>query len=445
MRPQQDKIIQKHNILCSQEKLLSCRLHCRYDVAGHEVESDTPSEGSLHNTAEKLHGSAGQGRTEGGYRGRALRPAPEAPQSSGDTKIRAPQGLPDHARPLPRASAPNRAAPGPPVGPEPAHAAPGLPKVPDVTRTAPKPPSKPLTTQAQVTQGIPDLIRAVPDGNVISHQGQGQVQGQIQPEVPLRAAPVLPEEARQVRKPKPTPPPRVQLQDLPAHSEVAMPLQVRFPEKENSGQAGKKKGPERPVPPKGVAKTPEDKRDTKSEARVVAEQPRKDNTLVELERNQDEPRQRKPSRPAPEAPNTKQTGAKVGETSAKQDNQVLGGGKPTPAARAPKTPAPQQQQQYCCIENMQSDRTQNAQCSCASGEGGRLLEGLEGPYTGSSDEEAAANLSKPRPLPKPSLHPPSKKQPPPTKKKPTRSYEDLTPPEEGAPPRYDDLVPPKSK
>ena len=321
-----------------------------------------------------------------------------------------------------------------------------MPRVPP-TRTAPETPKDQVTPTAlepsrkapgvptnsgksKVKQGIhpgvPDLIRATPDSHKARQPEKkpGQGQGHCQSEVKLRPAPVLPEVARQARmSDKPVPPAKVHLPDPPPHTEVAMRLTVGMADGmdrdgQTRGQVGKKKGPLRPAPPKdGVP----------SQENVSAVVTETTNVRSQQKNMENSPRGRKPPRPAPEAPLKTSAGEQIsGASSGTKGTENPA--KPTPSVRPSKLSSnQQQQQQYCCIEGRQGA---SGQCSCAAGEGSGQVEGHEGPYTGGSDDELATNTSSHKPTPL--------KKPPPTMKKPTRSYEE--PPEEGAPPCYDEIT-----
>ena len=459
----------------------------RYDVAGHEVESDTQSEGSLHTPGDR----AGPGRGDGGYRGRALRPAPGAPEA---TKI---ARVPDPTRSAPRVPVsihaakvtgdqkPKRPAPGTPEVLQPTRAAPLPPKSAEHDKTAARNPKVSETTHStsrahktpvnrNPNSGVPDLIRTVPDHKAAPQQqqgqkrgsNQGQSQGQGQQEVKLRPAPILPEIARQARmSQQPVVPQKVDLGDLPPHSETAMPLNAGVFECTGGPQIEmeKKKGPRRPSPSNGGSKSQETQLNGKDS--VVVDNKKQAGKKPQGERSRDNTA-RKPSRPAPDAPvsGTSDT-VNTGEMAANDGGNGQGKAKPTPAARMSKTSPIQQEQDYCCIEGASAAAAGGArpQCQCAAGDniisrqgedeeegsraegtyGGRVASsprdgGHEGPYTGSSDDELAADgPSQPKPKP-PNVH--HKKPPPPTMKKPTLSYENLTPPEEGGPPGYADSL-----
>ena len=460
----------------------------RYDVAGHEVESDTQSEGSLHTPAER----AGPGRADGGYRGRALRPAPGAPETTMKARV------PDPTRSAPRAPVSTRAAKATPGDQEPKRPASGTQEVLQPSRVAPAPPKSPehdktaarnpkvsetthSTSRTQKTlanrtpnPGVPDLIRTVPDDKTApQHQGQkrgtnqGQSQGQGQQEVKLRPAPVLPEIARQARmSQQPVAPQNVDLGDLPPHSETAMPLNAGVFECTGGPQIEmeKKKGPRRPSPPNGGSKSQETQLNGKDS--VVVDNKKQTGKKPQGERSRDNTA-RKPSRPAPDAPvsGTSDT-VNTGEMTANDGGNDQGKAKPTPVARMSKTSPIQQEQDYCCIEGASAAAAGGArpQCQCTAGDniisrqgvdeeegsraegghGGRVTSstrdgGHEGPYTGSSDDELAADgPSQPGKRKPPNVN--HRKAPPPTMKKPTLSYENLTPPEEGAPPGYADSL-----
>ena len=460
----------------------------RYDVAGHEVESDTQSEGSLHTPEERTR----PGREDRGYRGRALRPAPGAPEASKIARVS------DATRSAPRVPVSTRAAKAIPGDQETKRPAPGTPEVLQPTRAAPAPPKNPehdktaarnpkvsetahptsRTQKASANRnpnpGVPDLIRTVPDHKATPQQqaqkrgtNQGQSQGQGQQEVKLRPAPVLPEIARQARmSQQPVTPRKVDLGDLLPHSETAVPLNAGVFECTGGPQIEmeKKKGPRRPSPPNGGSKSQETQLNGKDS--VVVDNKKQAGKKPQGERSKDNTA-RKPSRPAPDAPvsgtsDTVNTGGMVVPDGGRDGGKA----KPTPTARMSKTSPIQQEQDYCCIEGASAAAAGGArpQCQCAAGDniitrqgvdeeegnhaeggyGSRVPSsprdgGHEGPYTGSSDDELAADgPSQPgKPKPPNVKH---KKTPPPTMKKPTLSYENLTPPEEGAPPGYADSL-----
>ena len=470
----------------------------RYDVVGHEVESDTQSEGSLHTPGERT----GQGRADGGYRGRALRSAPGAPEAFAEKGQRQTTGVPDQTRTAPRLPVSTAAAKGNTRDQEPKRAVPGTPEVLQPTRTAPAPPKcsdhdrkviktpkvSETTRSTSSTQetpaskhpnpGVPDLIRTVPDHKGTSQQlgqkrgtSQGQCQaqdkGQGKSEVKLRPAPVLPEIARQARmSQQPVAPQKVDLGDLPPHSETAMPLNSgAFQHKEGPQiELEKKEGPRRLSPPNGGSKSRETQLNGKVSAAV--DNKKQSGKKPQAPHGRDSTG-RKPSRPAPDTPwsGTSDTVNTV-ETVTQDGGRGHGKSKPTPAARMSKTSPNQQQQGYCCIEGAGAAAAggPRSQCLCAAGEssisrqgedetegrrlvgacGGRLAAsprdgGHEGPYTGSSDDELADHGAPQPGKPKPP-HLNHKKALPPTMKKPTLSYENLTPQEDGAPPGYADSL-----
>ena len=411
------------------------------------MESDTQSEGSLHSPAERA-----QGRGQGYTRGRAIRPASGTPSDRvKDVTLRQASGAPEPVRSAPRVPVPTRTAPEAPKGQvirkvtEPLRTAPGVPVgsqglrqpvVPDSTRGN----SGKVKVKQDIHAGVPDLIRATPDSNKDRQPGQklspvpgptqGHGQGKGQSKVKLRPAPVRPEVARQERmSDKPVPPPKVHLLDLPPHAEVAISLTAGLLERDglSKSQAEKKKGPVRPVPPKGGAKSQENK--DINQMPIETEQK---NVRSPQNNAESSPKERKPTRPAPDAPvksgaQGKISGASSG-TKSVEGSTSEGKAKPSPTTRTPKLhPNRQQlqQQQYCCIEGSQGV---SGQCLCASGEG------HQGPYTGSSDDELATDIVGQSEKRKP-VH---QKKPPPTMKKPTRTYED--PPEKGAPPCYDEIT-----
>ena len=384
-----------------------------------------------------------------------------------------------------------RAAPDTSEVTQPTRATPAPPKSTDHEKTASRNPTVSETTRSNAmthetpasknpNPGVPDLIRTVPDHKGTSQQqgqkrdtsqgqsqAQGQRKGQGQPEVKLRPAPVLPEIARQARmSQQPVTPQKVELGDLPPHSETAMPLNTGAFERMGGPQIKpeKKKGPRRPSPPNGGSKSQETQLNGKDSAAVDRE--KQSGKKPQAPRGRDNTG-RKPSRPAPDAPvsGTSDTVNTV-ETVAQDGGRGHGKAKPTPVTRMSKTSPNQQQQDYCCIEGAGAAAAGGArpQCLCAAGENsisrqgdddeegthpagacrGRVVAGPrdgghEGPYTGSSDDELASESASQYGKPKPP-HLNHKKAPPPIMKKPTLSYENLTPPEDGAPPGYADSL-----